>query len=280
MKIDQAKIRMPENVMAENDSKRFEKKSRVSVYTEDYRGEYYNLSVERLTPFKGQARKYFDEESIDLLASTIKEHGIRQPLTVIPADTEGFFEIVSGERRYMAAVKIGLKQVPCMIMHDKIKAEEIALIENVQRKDLHPLELAEAYQNLLDKKVCSTMQEIATKIGLQKSSVVETLGLRSLPESTKEQLIQNQIKSRDFFRLLGKAAPEEHKTLIKKFLERKEESKNARKIGTKERVIQEKILQIVLKNNEFAVSLNCISNLAKSDKAQFKGLLQEIISTL
>jgi ParB family chromosome partitioning protein len=275
MKIDQAKIRMPENL-----EKKAEKKQRVSVYTEDYRGEYYNLSVERLTPFKGQARKYFDEEAIDSLASTIKEHGIRQPLTVIPADTEGFYEIVSGERRFMAAVKIGLRQVPCLIMHDKMKAEEIALIENVQRKDLHPLELAEAYQNLLDKKVCSTMQEIATKIGLQKSSVVETLSLRSLPETTKEMLIQNQIKSRDFFRTLGKAEPEEHKNLIKKFLERKEEAKVARKTGNSVKATQEKVLQIVLKNNELAIGFNGLSILSKPQKHTLKTLLENMISAL
>ncbi|MDF2965957.1 MAG: putative chromosome segregation DNA-binding protein [Rickettsiaceae bacterium] len=273
MKIDQAKIRMPEN-----DERKAEKRSRVSVYTEDYRGEYYNLSVERLTPFKGQARKFFDEEAIDSLASTIKEHGIRQPLTVIPADNEGFFEIVSGERRFMAAVKIGLKQVPCIIMHDKVKAEEIALIENVQRKDLHPLELAEAYQNLLDKKICITMQEIATKIGLQKSSVVETLGLRTLPESTKELLIQNQIKSRDFFRILGKARPEEHKSLIKKFLEKKQEAKVARKTGKVLKIGQEKVLQIMLKNNEFVVAFESISCLTKPQKDALKVLLKNMIS--
>jgi ParB family transcriptional regulator, chromosome partitioning protein len=274
MKIDQAKIRMPQI-----EEVKTEKRPRVSVYTEDYRGEYYNLSVERLTPFKGQARKYFDEESILSLASTIKEHGIRQPLTVIPAEREGFYEIVSGERRYMAAVKIGLKQVPCIIMHDKVKAEEIALIENVQRKDLHPLELAEAYQNLLDKGVCTTMQEIATKIGVQKSSVVETLNLRSLPTATKETLIEKQIKSRDFFRTLGKAEPEEHKALIKKFLERKEETKNARKTGTSVKIAQEKVLQIVLKNNELAVAFNGVEGLKSSQKESLKGLLENLIDS-
>jgi len=125
-------------------------KTRSSIYTENFKGEFYNISVDKLIPFKNQARKIFDEKSMLNLAKTIKEHGIRQPLTVIPSDIrEGCYEVISGERRLRAAKSIGMEKVPCIIIHDMLKAEEIALIENIQREDLHPVELLKAFSNLL-----------------------------------------------------------------------------------------------------------------------------------
>ena len=113
MKIDDAKYKTPlsQRISRHNTS-------RVSVYTEDYKGEYYNISVLKLIPFKTQARKIFDEKSLANLALTIKEHGIRQPLTIIPSESDKY-EIVSGERRYRAALIAGLKTVPCIILKDR-----------------------------------------------------------------------------------------------------------------------------------------------------------------
>ena len=102
MQIEDAKIRVPESKVG---SKR---RLRSSVYTDDYVGEYYNLTPDKLIPFKKQARRSFDEEALASLASTIKQHGIRQPLTVVASETEeGKYEIVSGERRYRAGVLAG-----------------------------------------------------------------------------------------------------------------------------------------------------------------------------
>jgi ParB family chromosome partitioning protein len=93
-----------------------------------------------LVSFKNQKRHYFDGEKLKSLAKTIKEHGIGQPLTVIQSEDKlGVFEIVSGECRFFAAKMTGLDKVPCIIIHDRNAAEEIAVIENVQRADLHPL---------------------------------------------------------------------------------------------------------------------------------------------
>ena len=199
MRIEQAKIRHT------GDSKEIKKdvKTRPSVFTGKFRGEYYNIDIDKLVPFHKQARKYFNETGLNQLASTIKAHGIRQPLTIIPKEGDiGNYEIVSGERRYKAAIIAGLKTVPCIIINDQRSAVEIALIENVQRKDLHPIELANAYSQLLEAGVCSSKTEIAEKLSIQKSVVTETMQLLILPEDIKTRLLDKDIVSRKLFREL------------------------------------------------------------------------------
>ena len=169
-----------------------EKSSRVSAYTEDFKGEYYNLQTEKLIPFKNQARKFFNEDGINALAETIKEHGIRQPLTVLPSSTRpGYYEVVSGERRLRAAKLLSLAQVPCIIIQDELKAEEIAIIENVQREDLHPVELMRAFVSLLNNNICKTQLEIAKKVGMPRTAIAEIINLKVLSNEIQEFVIQN-----------------------------------------------------------------------------------------
>ena len=124
MRIEKAKIRLPNNIKEENSN---ESSQRVSTYTESYKGEYYNIEVTKLIPFKNQSRKHFDQKSLEELASTIRVHGIRQPLTILPSsEQEGKYEIISGERRWKAAQIAGLTKVPCIIIHNQEAAEEIA----------------------------------------------------------------------------------------------------------------------------------------------------------
>lgn len=211
MRIDNAKIRMP----GTKEEKVTTSVQRVSTYTEAFKGEYYNIDVTKLIPFKNQSRKHFDHKSLEELASTIKAHGIRQPLTILPSSIEeGKYEIISGERRWRAAKMLGMVKVPCIIIHDAEAAEEIALIENIQRKNLHPLELMQAFQSLLDRKICSSTQEIAIKLGITKSTVVETLGLNNLPTDTQETLLDEGIKVRKVLRELVKSPVEKHQKII------------------------------------------------------------------
>jgi len=278
MKIKDAKVRYVEN---ENSKKAAgtQQARRASLYSEEYKGEYYNLPINKLTPFKGQARKFFDQESIENLASTIKEHGIRQPLTVLPDESKpGFYEIVSGERRFRAARHLGLDVVPCMIFHDKEKAEEVALIENIQRKDLHPIELMNGYVSLMDKGICGSMQDIATKLGLAKSSVVDVMNLRNLPSETQNLLLNKQIKSRDFLRSLCKSPSDAHIGMIAKYETRhsEEKQKNRKKvINTKT-----KVLNIVYDHNMFVVENNRIKDLSSPQKDEIKNLLISILGNL
>ena len=115
--------------------------SRVSIGFEDEVGEFYYFSVDDLIPYKNQARSIFDEDEINKLSDTIKQHGVRQPLSIIKSKIVlDKYEVVSGERRLRAAKLAALKKVPCIIIKDEKDADEISLIENIQRQDLHPLE--------------------------------------------------------------------------------------------------------------------------------------------
>lgn len=255
------------------------KPRRASLYSEEYKGEYYNLTLDKLSPFKGQARKYFDQESIDNLASTVKEHGIRQPLTVLPDENNpGHYEIISGERRYRAAKQVGLDTVPCIIFHNRDKAEEVALIENIQRKDLHPVELMHGYQSLLDRNICSSMQDIATKIGVAKATVIDIMNLRNLPQETQDAILNKQIKSRDFLRSLCKSPAELHPTMISKFVSKHVEDKL--KVDKKAINTKTKVLNIVYDHNMFMVENNRIKDLSSPQKDEIKNLLISILSQL
>lgn len=272
MRIEKAKIRQP--VKKE---KYIRTKQRVSAYTESYKGEYYNIDIDKLIPFKNQSRKSFDQQSLMELAQTIKTHGIRQPLTVLPSEEEeGKYEIVSGERRWRAAQIISLKKLPCIILQDKNVAEEIALIENVQRKNLHPLELMQGLKNLLDKKICKNHQEIADKIGIARSVVVETLKLGKLPSSTQKMLLEKKIKSREVLRQLVKEPQQNHSQIINNEYQEKK-----KKIFTRKKTIKKnKIISIYLQEEELVVDEIKNLILTEEQKINLKIYIQKLASRL
>jgi ParB family chromosome partitioning protein len=178
-----------------------------SILTENSYKTIQFISVDNLISFKNQKRQYFDGEKLKSLAKTIKEHGIRQPLTVIQSEDKlDVFEIVSGERRFLAAKMIGLDKVPCIIIHDRNAAEEIAVIENVQRADLHPIELGRAYSGLLENKVVSSQDELANKIGVPRTQVSEYVTFANFPKNIAEQLIWNGISARSVLRKISKCS--------------------------------------------------------------------------
>lgn len=274
MQINKAKIRY-----VEEDAKQKSKKKnvRVSTYTEDFKGEFYNLKVEKLIPFKNQARLYFDDESLNSLAQTIKEHGIRQPLTVIPSEEkQGFYEIVSGERRFRAAKILGLKTVPCIIIHDKKKAEEIAIIENIQRKDLHPVELMKAYDNLINHEICKSISDIARRLGVARTSVIDVLNLKNLDNDLQKYLVENNIKNRDFLRELIKTAPDYRFKKAKEYLDKKMLIQ-PHKAKTKTLRTKAKVLEVILEADKLQVQKNQVDKLTNQQKIELTELLATIL---
>jgi len=273
MRIEKAKIRLPNNIKEENSN---ESSQRVSTYTESYKGEYYNIEVTKLIPFKNQSRKHFDQKSLEELASTIRVHGIRQPLTILPSsEQEGKYEIISGERRWKAAQIAGLTKVPCIIIHNQEAAEEIALIENIQRQNLHPLELMQAFQSLLDRKICNSTQEIATKLGINKSAVVEVLSLKNLPNETQQVLLNEGVKARKVLRVLVKSTQDKHLKIIndyKKSIE-KEQKKEVKST-------EAKVLSIFINNGKVSFQDNKISSLSTKEKSAVKQSLVEFLKQI
>lgn len=189
--------------------------TRVSVGLDKVVGEYYYINTEQLQPFKNQARKSFNIEEIKKLASSIKEYGIRQPLTVAKS-IDGEYEVISGERRLRAAKEIGLNKVPCIILKEDMNADAVALVENIHRKDLHPIELGSAYRQLIESKVFKTQEELADSISVAKSKVSECIKLSKIPDDVKNFIIDKNIVSRDVLRKVLKANSDNDKEKMKR----------------------------------------------------------------
>lgn len=152
----------------------------------------WNIAIDKLVPGVYQPRKNFNKEALAELTASIKENGIIQPITVRKRK-EGGFEIIAGERRWRAAQAAGLHEVPAIIKNISDRdALQIALIENIQREDLDPIEEAESYQRLIEEFSLS-QQEAAEKVGKERSSVANALRLLGLPIEVRDMLTQKMI---------------------------------------------------------------------------------------
>ncbi|MCH7517572.1 MAG: ParB/RepB/Spo0J family partition protein [Candidatus Dadabacteria bacterium] len=152
---------------------------------------YIVASINELKPNMFQPRKDFDEETISELASSIKEKGILQPLIV--RTISGGYEIIAGERRWRAAQRAGITRVPIIIKEATDREVlELALIENLQREDLNPIEEAVAYQQLIDEFEL-THEDVSRQIGKDRSTITNQLRLLKLPEEAKKALIAGDI---------------------------------------------------------------------------------------
>ena len=155
-------------------------------------GPYMELPLHRIEPNPNQPRKDFDPEELENLAESIRVHGVMQPLTVrqTPGD---FYEIIAGERRWRASRMAGLSKIPCVIIEaDDKKAMELALIENLQRQDLNPVEEAMGYQQLMSEHAM-TQEEMANRVGKSRSAVANSLRLLGLTPKCLEQLREGKL---------------------------------------------------------------------------------------
>lgn len=175
------------------------------------------LKISEIEPNKNQPRKKFNEEALNALAESIMENGIIQPLTVRPFGD--VYQIVAGERRWRAARIAGLTEVPVRIM--ELTDEQvafIALIENLQREDLNPIEEALGYQNLIDTYNIK-QEEVAKKVGKARSSITNSLRLLALPDDVKEQVRDGKISVGHCKVIIGVPDEEKQRTLAKKVIE-------------------------------------------------------------
>lgn len=157
------------------------------------RGELFTVKVEDIIPNRYQPRKEFDDEKIDELTASVAEKGIIQPLIVRSAD-DGY-ELIAGERRLRAAKRAGIERVP-VVIKDVSDSEvlELALIENIQREDLNPIEEANAYLRLIEEFEI-TQENLAGRVGKDRSTIANTLRLLSLPDSVKEDVARGTLSS-------------------------------------------------------------------------------------
>ena len=167
--------------------------------------------IEEIVPNRSQPRKHFDESRLQELAESIKEKGILEPLIVRRVD--GGYELIVGERRWRAAQKAGLKEVPVLVKEiEGREALEFSLIENLQREDLNPIEEAEAFKRLIEEFNLS-QGELATRIGKDRTTIANVLRLLKLPSEIRNHLLQNRITSGHARAILSLETKEKQKEL-------------------------------------------------------------------
>jgi ParB family transcriptional regulator, chromosome partitioning protein len=160
------------------------------------------LDIENIHPSSKQPRKHFDDARLDELAESIRSQGIIQPLVVRVRDGGGF-ELIAGERRWRAAQRAGLHQVPAVVREvAETQAFEMALVENLQREDLNPIEEAEGYQRLLAE-FGYTQESLSARVGKDRSTVANALRLLKLPPVVRSMVIDGQLNMGHARALLG-----------------------------------------------------------------------------
>ena len=165
-----------------------------------------NIKLVEIEPNVNQARKKFDEESLQELAQSIKTYGVIQPIIV--ESKNGFYRIIAGERRWRAAKIAGLEEIPAMIRNeDEQRSKEISLIENIQRENLNPIEKALGYKELIDN-YNLRQQDLADKLGVSRSNITNTLRILNLDKRVIELAVEGQLTESHCRSLLAIENPE------------------------------------------------------------------------
>ena len=175
-----------------------------------------NIPIEDIIPNRFQPRLSFDENALQDLANSIKQHGIIQPLVLRRVNDK--YEIIAGERRYKAAKMAGLSYVPAIItaMDDNTSAE-VAIVENVQRKDLTAIEEAKSYKALLDKGYM-TQEDLAKRMGLSQAAISNKLRLLTLDETVQQAVLEEKISERHARTLLKLKNSDDQKTMLDRII--------------------------------------------------------------
>jgi ParB family chromosome partitioning protein len=165
------------------------------------------IDIDRIVPNAEQPRKRFDEQGLEELADSIRTHGLIQPIVVRPLP-DGFFQLIAGERRWRAAQRAALHRLPAVIRDSESdSALEIALIENLQREDLNPIEEAHAYERLTVE-FGLTQEEIARRVGKNRATIANTLRLLRLPAEVQHWISENKLTTGHAKALLSLPGPD------------------------------------------------------------------------
>lgn len=214
------------------------------------------LYLDDIIPNRFQPREVFDEKPLKELAVSIKEHGVIQPIIV--RKVEDKYEIIAGERRYKASALAGLTKIPAIVRDlDDKETSKVALLENLQRKNLNPVEEAKTYQKILELDQM-TQEELAKTMGKSQSAVANKLRLLALPDEIQEALLKEKISERHARSLLNLEGTEKQKEMLKKIIDNKmtvrqveEEIKgqNTSNDTTNENKEQGEVLEISMNND-------------------------------
>lgn len=163
-----------------------------SLSQETHQGEVKMIKTSLVEPRRDQPRKNFDREQLQALANSISEHGVIQPIIVVEGQN-GYYSIIAGERRWRASKLAGLSEIPAIVRtYDELQIAEVALIENLQREDLNPIEEALGYKTLMEK-FSMTQDKVSERVGKSRSNIANMLRLLSLEDDIKDMLAENKL---------------------------------------------------------------------------------------
>lgn len=242
-------------------------------------GEYVeSIKIVDIEPNPEQPRSDFDEESLEELAMSIKEHGVITPIIVKKADN-GFYQIVAGERRWRASKKAGLKKIPAIVKEfGEMQTQEVALIENLQRKDLNPVEEALGYRKLMDD-FSLTQEEISQKMGKSRSSVANSLRLLTLSEEVISYVRKGELSFGHAKVILSLGSKTQQKEIAQKVVKEglsvraTEELVNKKPPKPKKEKKEDLNVRLAFKEIEKSVSSSLGTNVKISSKGD-KGTIQ------
>lgn len=234
------------------------------------------IAVDAIRPNSSQPRTSFDDDSLQELAASIKEVGILQPLIVRPL-REGLYELIAGERRWRAAQIAGLETVPVIIRSaGRQDSLEWALIENIQREDIAPLECARAYRRLVDE-FGLTQEEVADKVGKSRSGIANTMRLLRLPEKVLDALALGKISEGHARAILGAGSEAAQLALFDKILK---EGLNVRsvEVGARQTMAKPRATKAIQRDPEMAAVEEALSEkFGTTVKLKLNGKAGEVI---
>ena len=189
-------------------------------FNEEYsEGDIKNIKIRDIEPNKKQPRKNFDKEKLEILSESIKNHGLVQPI-LVKKNSAGTYMIIAGERRWRAAKIAGVKEIPCIVKDfDDAEIMEIALIENLQRENLNPMEEAEGYKSLMEA-FDLTQEEVAERVGKSRSAVANSLRLNNLCDAVKKMVIDGRLSQGHARAVLSVSEPDKQTEIANMVIEK------------------------------------------------------------
>lgn len=236
------------------------------------------VAITKVEPNRKQPRKYFDEDALQELADSIKQFGLLQPILV--QDRKDYYEIVAGERRWRAARLAGLKEVPVIIKnYTDQEIVEIALIENIQREDLNPIEEAQAYKRLLEE-FNLKQDEVAERVSKSRAAVTNSIRLLKLNDKVQQMVIDDMISTGHARALLAVEDEEEQYALAQKIFDEKLSVREIEKLvknlhkPPKAKKLDDKALQVIYLDIEDRLKQRLSTKVAVTSKGEGAGKIE------
>ena len=265
---------IPNSVLKPATPEKLAEENKVSVKTEEKAAETM-VKITKIEPNREQPRKHFDEEALNELAESIKHYGLISPILV--QDKKDHYEIIAGERRWRAAKIAGLKEVPVIIReYTEREIAEIALIENVQREDLNPIEEAMGYKRLIEE-FDLKQEEVAECVSKSRSAITNSLRLLKLSEEVQKYLVDGELSMGHARALLAVEDSEKQTFLAKKIINEKLSVRDVEKLvknldkPVKEKPAPDTQLQAIYESYEEKIKQSLATKVKSSPSVKTKG---------